>query len=119
MIYLIITMIFVITIILSYIIIMKIESKFLLMCIHTYSVFLANVLHVIAFNKLFYHCKHCLFFEYTIIKGIDFSRSENMLGVTIIDGNDAKIILVLIVSLLTTILLISKIKKAEDLLFVL
>lgn len=86
------------------VIIKKGKTRFPIMCIHTFDVLIANFLHVIAFNKLFNHCNECMSLQEKVI-GIDFSRTENMLGVSIIDGNEAKELLVLIASIVTIILL--------------
>lgn len=107
--YLVISIIFLTIIVLAYIVLnlLKENSKFLIMCVHTFSVFIANLLHIVSFNKLFNHCNHCVIYSSSesIPKGIDFSRKENILGITQIDGNDAKMYLVLIVSIITILLL--------------
>lgn len=107
--YLAISIIFLFIIVLAYLVLvlLKENSKFLIMCIHTFSVFIANLLHIVSFNKLFNHCKHCIIYSSaeSIPKGMDFSRKENILGITQIDGNDAKMYLVFMVSIITMILL--------------
>lgn len=121
MIYLVVTIALLIMIILSYTILIimntkKTENKFIIMCIHTFSVIIANLLHISTFNKLFNHCNECAIYSNinSIPKGIDFSRKENMLGITAFDGNDAKMYLVFIISIITILLLISANKRNKE-----
>lgn len=121
MIYLAVAIVFLIMIILSYTILIimnitKTENKFIIMCIHTFSVIIANLLHISTFNKLFNHCNECATYSNinSIPKDIDFSRKENMLGITAFDGNDAKFYLVFIISIITILLLISANRRNKE-----
>lgn len=126
MIYLVVTIALLIMIILSYTILIimntkKIENKFIIMCIHTFSVIIANLLHISTFNKLFILRNECVAISRTEVIpkrinfiGINFSREMNMLGITGIDRNDVKMYLVFIISIITILLLISANKRNKE-----
>lgn len=104
--YLLITILCLIIMVVPYVIAInkKEKSRFIIMCIHTLDVIIANILNFTTLKKLLNHCNGCAVLGVKI-KGIDFSRAENMLGINIIDANEVKILFVIILSIVTIALL--------------
>lgn len=62
----------------------KVKNRFLISVVFLIAIVLLNFLQVNAFIKLLNHCNDCVVESAT---GINFSRDENQLGITIIDAN--------------------------------
>lgn len=106
MVYLIIALIVIFIIICMYVflLIKKCDTQSPVIIVNVISVMLTNILHYFVLVRLFYHCKNCVFGSEKI-RGIDFFRFENILGVNMIDANDVKSIMIITISIMSILLL--------------
>lgn len=105
--YLVCLAIFLGIIIISYIffLIIKPESKFWVLGIHTLCLFIANIIHFTLLRILFIPSKSNVINLNQLDKGIDFTRDENIFGITFFDSNDVKFILITLITLASLLLL--------------